>query len=166
MSKVLEAARAGALPAPARRPFRLAAFMERESVFSWLMLTPPMLFLLAFLGYPFFYGVYLSFFHKEVARVATFVAFDNFVKLYNDPIFWQAVRNTIIFTGVATVLIGWSMKSARSPPNMRRAERFIHSMPFGPTVTMPTSTESRMARVRSACSATACSARWRSSTLT
>src|SRR3989454_2781295 len=78
--------------------------MERESVFSWLMLTPPLLFLLAFLGYPFIYGVYLSFFHKEVARPATFVGFGNFVKLYNDPIFWQAVRNTIIFTGVATVL--------------------------------------------------------------
>ena len=33
---------------------------------------------------------------------------------------------------------------------MRRAERFIHSMPAAPTVTMPTSTESRIARVRSA----------------
>ena len=33
---------------------------------------------------------------------------------------------------------------------MRCAERFIHSMPAGPTVTMPTSTESRMARVRRA----------------
>jgi multiple sugar transport system permease protein len=89
--------------APARRPFRLAAFLERESVFSWLMLTPPLLFLLAFLGYPFIYGVYLSFFDKQVARPATFVGFGNFVKLYNDPIFWQAVRNTIIFTGVATI---------------------------------------------------------------
>ena len=104
MSKVLEASRAGALAAPARRPFRLAAFVERESVFSWLMLTPPLLFLLAFLGYPFIYGVYLSFFHKEVARAASFVGFDNFVRLYNDPIFWQSVRNTIIFTGVATIL--------------------------------------------------------------
>ena len=104
MSKILEASRAGALAAPARRPFRLVAFMERESVFSWLMVTPPLLFLLAFLGYPFVYGVYLSFFHKEVARPASFVGFDNFVRLYNDPIFWQAVRNTIIFTGVATVL--------------------------------------------------------------
>jgi multiple sugar transport system permease protein len=104
MSKILEAGRAGALAtAPARRPFRLGAFMERESVFSWLMLTPPLLFLLAFLGYPFIYGVYLSFFHKEVARTADFVGFGNFVKLYNDPIFWQAVRNTIIFTGVATI---------------------------------------------------------------
>jgi multiple sugar transport system permease protein len=106
LSKVLEASRAGALSAPAHRPFRfgrLGAFVERESVFSWLMLTPPMLFLLAFLGYPFIYGVYLSFFHKEVARAASFVGFGNFVKLYNDPIFWQAVRNTIIFTGVATI---------------------------------------------------------------
>jgi multiple sugar transport system permease protein len=103
LSKILEAGRAGVLAAPARRPFRLAAFFDRESTFSWLMLTPPLLFLLAFLGYPFIYGVYLSFFDKQVARPATFVGFGNFVKLYNDPIFWQAVRNTIIFTGVATV---------------------------------------------------------------
>jgi multiple sugar transport system permease protein len=82
----------------------LRAFVERESVYSWLMLTPPVLFLLLFLGYPFIYGVYLSFFQKEVARPATFVGFGNFVKLYNDPIFWQSVRNTIIFTGVATIL--------------------------------------------------------------
>jgi multiple sugar transport system permease protein len=104
VSKILEVSRAGALPAPARLPFRLAAFLERESVFSWLMLTPPVLFLLLFLGYPFVYGVYLSFFHKEVARTATYVGFGNFVKLYNDPIFWQSVQNTIIFTGVATIL--------------------------------------------------------------
>ena len=107
VSKILEASRAGALAAPARRPLgwgRLRAFVERESVFSWLMLTPPLLFLLLFLGYPFFYGVYLSFFHKEVARAASFVGFGNFVKLYNDPIFWQSVRNTIIFTGAATIL--------------------------------------------------------------
>ena len=107
MSKILEASRTGALAAPARRPFRLSrlgAFLERESVFSWLMLTPPLLFLLLFLGYPFIYGVYLSFFQKEVARAADFVGFGNFVKLNNDPIFWQAVRNTIIFTAVATVL--------------------------------------------------------------
>ena len=105
MSKILEVSRTGALAAPVRRPRgALRAFVERESVFSWLMLTPPMLFLLLFLGYPFFYGVYLSFFHKEVARAASFVGFGNFVKLYNDPIFWQSVRNTIIFTGVATIL--------------------------------------------------------------
>jgi len=103
MSKILEA-RAPTLAAPAHRPFRPRAFFERESVFSWLMMAPPLLFLVAFLGYPFFYGVYLSFYHREVAGVPTFVGLKNFVRLSNDPIFWQAVRNTILFTAVATVL--------------------------------------------------------------
>ena len=87
-----------------RPKFRAGRWLERESVFSWVLLTPPLLFLLALLGYPFFYGVYLSFFQKEVARPSHFVGFGNFVKLSNDPIFWQAVRNTILFTGVATIL--------------------------------------------------------------
>ena len=107
MSRAIEASPATALETPTHRPLglaRLFAFLEREAVFSWLMLTPPLLFLLGFLGYPFFYGVYLSFFHREVAKGATFVGFGNFVKLSNDPIFWQAVRNTILFTAVATVL--------------------------------------------------------------
>src|SRR5882724_10252358 len=101
MSPVVEASRAAALEARAYRPFglrRLREFVERESVFSWLILTPPLLFLLLFLGYPFFYGVYLSFFRREVTGPATFVA------LANDPIFWQSVGNTIKFTGAATVL--------------------------------------------------------------
>jgi multiple sugar transport system permease protein len=107
MSRVIGASPATALATSAPHPLglgRLAAFIERESVFSWLMLTPPLLFLLGFLGYPFFYGVYLSFFHREVAQAASFVGLGNFVKLSNDPIFWQAVRNTVLFTAVATVL--------------------------------------------------------------
>jgi multiple sugar transport system permease protein len=107
MSKVVEASRAGALEARAHRPFRLARLrelVERESVYSWLMLTPPVLFLLAFLGYPFFYGVYLGFFRREVTGPATFAGIGNFVTLMNDPIFWQSVGNTVKFTAVATIL--------------------------------------------------------------
>src|SRR4030095_8844598 len=85
---------------------RLREIIERESVFSWLILTPPLLFLLCFLGYPFFYGVYLSFFRREVASSPTFVGFGNFVTLASDPIFWQSVGNTIKFTAAATVLKG------------------------------------------------------------
>ncbi|PYM94618.1 MAG: hypothetical protein DME04_07230, partial [Candidatus Rokuibacteriota bacterium] len=62
MSPLVEASRAAALEARTYRPVglsRLREFVEREQVFSWLILTPPVLFLLAFLGYPFLYGVYL-----------------------------------------------------------------------------------------------------------
>ncbi len=104
MTPVLEAARPAARAVPARRPFGLREWLEREAVFSWLMLTPPLLFLLAFLGYPFGYGVYLTFVRRPVAQPATFVGLGNFVNLWSDPIFWQAVWNTFRFTGAATVL--------------------------------------------------------------
>jgi multiple sugar transport system permease protein len=89
---------------PVRRPFGLREWLEREAVFSWLILTPPLLFLLAFLGYPFCYGVYLSFVRRPVAQPATFVGLGNFVNLWSDAIFWQAVWNTFRFTAAATVL--------------------------------------------------------------
>src|SRR2546429_576788 len=53
MSPVVEASRAAALESRAYRPVavrRLREFIERESVFSWLILTPPVLVLLAVLG--------------------------------------------------------------------------------------------------------------------
>ncbi len=103
MNPVVEAARPAARAVPARPIFRPGEWLEREAVFSWLMLTPPLLFLLAFLGYPFCYGVYLSFVNRPVAGVSTFVGLGNFVALSHDPIFWQAVWNTFRFTAIATV---------------------------------------------------------------
>ena len=107
MGRIVEASRAPALEAHAyraQRSGRFREFVERESVFSWLILTPPILFLLLFLGYPFFYGVYLSFFRREVTGPALFVGLGNFVTLAHDPIFWQSVGNTVKFTAAATVL--------------------------------------------------------------
>jgi multiple sugar transport system permease protein len=104
VNPVLEAARPAQQAVVAPRPFRPREWLEREAVFSWLMLTPPLLFLVAFLGYPFCYGVYLSFVSRPIARPATFVGLANFVNLWHDSIFWQAVWNTFRFTGAATVL--------------------------------------------------------------
>jgi multiple sugar transport system permease protein len=104
VNPAVEAARPARSAAPARRVFRFREWLERESVFSWLMLAPPLLFLLAFLGYPFAYGVYLGFVNRQVAQPSTFVGMGNFMKLWNDPIFWQAVWNTFTFTAAATVL--------------------------------------------------------------
>jgi multiple sugar transport system permease protein len=80
------------------------AWLEREQVFSWVLLTPPVLFLLLFLGYPVAYGMFLSFFHMEVAKEPTFIGFDNFVRLWGDSIFWKAVWNTLEFTTLACFL--------------------------------------------------------------
>ena len=94
-----------ARPAPMTgRPLSVWRVLEREGVFSWVMLAPGVLFLLAFVAYPFFYGIFLSFQDRRVATAGTFVGLANFVTLAHDAVFWQVARNTFIYTIVATIL--------------------------------------------------------------
>ena len=41
-------------------PSLARGWLDREPVFSWLMMAPPLLFLAALVGYPFCYGILLS----------------------------------------------------------------------------------------------------------
>ncbi len=94
-----------ARPAPvAGRPFTLGGLLEREGVFSWLMLGPGVLFLLAFVAYPFFYGIFLSLEDRPVAAAGVFIGLGNFVALARDAVFWQVTSNTFVYTIVTTIL--------------------------------------------------------------
>jgi hypothetical protein len=110
-----------ARPAPLTgRPWSTRRVLEREGLFSWLMLAPGVLFLLAFVAYPFFYGIYLSLQARRVSEVGTFVGFANFTALFQDRVFWQVAQNTFVYTIVATVLIDVQLPGF-GPPIVRRA---------------------------------------------
>lgn len=83
-------------------PFR--RWTEREGVFSWLMVGPPILFLCALVGYPFLYGIWLSLEDRPVAHAGTFVGLANFVADAQDPVFWRVTINTFVYTFFATIL--------------------------------------------------------------
>src|SRR5499426_3589016 len=98
-------------PASVVRPASVAgpttsrrSVLERESVFSWVMLAPGVLFLLAFVAYPFVYGIFISLQERRVASAGTFVGLANFVTQMHDAVFWQVTRNTFVYTTVATIL--------------------------------------------------------------
>src|SRR5436309_14510351 len=94
-----------ARPAPVEgRPVTLRGLLEREGVFSWLMLGPGVLFLLAFVAYPFFYGIFLSLQDRRVANEGIFVGLANFVTLAHDAVFWQVTRNTLVYVAITTAL--------------------------------------------------------------
>ena len=90
-------------PVPGRM-LSLRGFIEREGIFSWLMLAPGVLYLLAFVAYPFFYGIFLSLQDRPVARTGVFIGLGKFVTLANDAVFWQVTRNMFIYTIVTTIL--------------------------------------------------------------
>lgn len=88
-----------------RRPaFSLGRWLERGGVFSWLMVGPPVAFMAALVGYPFFYGIWLSLQNRPVAKEGVFVFLDNYIAAWHDPVFWQVVVNTFVYTIIATLL--------------------------------------------------------------
>jgi multiple sugar transport system permease protein len=88
----------------ARRRVSLFEWIDRGPVFSWLMMTPPILFLAALVGYPFLYGIGLSLEDRMVAHPGTFAGINNFIRDAHDEVFWKVLANTFIYTAAATVL--------------------------------------------------------------
>ena len=87
-----------------RRPLTLSGWLDREAVFSWLMMALPLLFLALLVGYPLVYGVLLSMQDRVVGHPGHFVGLKNFITDWHDPIFWKVAANTFIYTGAATLL--------------------------------------------------------------
>jgi len=89
---------AGAVTAPAVRPAR-AAWRRWESLEGFVWVAPAFLYLGLFIAYPFVMSIYLS---LSSARVGSpewhYVGFTNFRRIFEDPTFWQTVRNSFIFT--------------------------------------------------------------------
>jgi multiple sugar transport system permease protein len=89
---------------PPHRAASLALWLDREAVFSWLMMALPLLFLAALVGYPLIYGILLSLQDRRVAQPGHFIGLRNFLADFRDPVFWRVAINTFVYTGVATLL--------------------------------------------------------------
>src|SRR3954470_18830080 len=88
-----------------RRPaFSFGRWLEREGVFSWLMVALPIAFLVALVGYPFFYGIWISLQNRPVAQPGVFIGLDNFIADWHDSVFRLVVLNTFVYTIAATLL--------------------------------------------------------------
>ena len=75
--------------------------MIRETTTSYLFLAPFLLFFVGFVIYPMFMCVYTSFFDATMGREDIFIGFKNYVDLYNDPVFWKGLWNTLIIVFVS-----------------------------------------------------------------
>lgn len=71
--------------------------------------APNAIIFLIFTDWPILYSAYLSVTKWNfIAPIKKFVGFDNYIKLFQDPVFWQVAKNTLIFT-LAVVFIAQSL---------------------------------------------------------
>ena len=75
--------------------------MIRETTTSYLFLLPFLLFFVTFVLYPMFMCIYTSFFDASMGRKDVFIGLQNYKELFQDEIFWKALRNTMIIVVVS-----------------------------------------------------------------
>lgn len=78
----------------------LSARKRNERVAAYIFSLPAVILLIAFLVVPVIYTLYYSVFQYQVMRPKdiTFIGLQNYVKLFGDTDFYQALKNTIYFT--------------------------------------------------------------------
>jgi multiple sugar transport system permease protein len=86
---------------PQRQHRRL---LGSERGLGYLLLLPTVIILVVFLGYPFFFGLWLSLTSAELTDMGHFIGLANFKFEFTiDKPFMQALVNTFLYTGVTTV---------------------------------------------------------------
>ena len=77
---------------------------QGRNLLGFLFLLPAAVFLLVFLTYPLGLGVWLAFTDTRIGRAGEFIGLENYYSLWDDPVFWLSIFNTILYTVVASVL--------------------------------------------------------------
>jgi len=80
---------------------RSRRLVMRETATSYLFLAPFLIFFVMFVVYPMFMCVYTSFFDATMGKEDVFIGFQNYKTLFQDEVFWVALRNTMIIVLVS-----------------------------------------------------------------
>ena len=129
----------GGAPASGRDTGREARPTRRRSRRfqpAWLFMAPSLLILGAFVVFPILRSLYYSFFDWTVGAVSQpFVGFGNYVALFHDGQFWNALRITLEYTIVSVVLlVVLGFVAAILLQQDTLANRIVRSVFFFPTI--------------------------------
>jgi multiple sugar transport system permease protein len=88
----------------AARPSILERLSNSRNGMGLLFMLPAAAFLLCFLTYPLGLGVWLGFTDARIGRAGTWIGVENYAWLFDDPVFWLSVFNTLVYTLIASIL--------------------------------------------------------------
>jgi multiple sugar transport system permease protein len=136
----------GFVPGPAARTTTRRPPGSRNSLrsriwrarWSYLMMLPGLVLILAFSIYPLVASWYYSFFDWDgITKDPSFIGIGNYIELMHDGYFWRALGRSLVFAGVATpVELGVSLVFALLLNNpLLRARSVYRTMIFVPVVT-------------------------------
>jgi sn-glycerol 3-phosphate transport system permease protein len=117
---------------------RAVPFQWATQINGWLLLLPAAVLLITFTHYPAVATIIDSFFSTpKGGRPAVFIGFDNYQAMLDDPIFWRALNNNIVYalaTIPLTIVLAMTMAVA---VNGKIAGRFFMRLSFFTPTVLP-----------------------------
>jgi multiple sugar transport system permease protein len=89
----------------AAAPQGRAKLADREGLLAPLFLLPAVIYIVALVGIPLLLALAFAFSDVTVGDPSfDWVGFRNFDAIFDDPVFWRALRNTVVFTVISMAL--------------------------------------------------------------
>jgi len=70
---------------------------NKKQILPYFLVSPYLLHLLVFITFPIVFSIVLTFHKWNIISPMEYVGVDNFVRLFNDRMFWKAIVNTFVF---------------------------------------------------------------------
>ncbi len=86
-------------------PSGATAMQRRRNRAAYLFLTPAVVFMVVFMFIPLIQVIYFSFTRYNLLTPPVWIGLDNYVKLAQDPLFWQSMLRSLIYLIVTPILI-------------------------------------------------------------
>lgn len=126
------------VPPSAPNPIRKKERMK-QNLIGWAFVAPTVLFVIAFIYYGIFYNAYHSLFSWDgISFEKVYIGFENFGRMFKDPEFYNALKNTGIFTVLTvTIQAGLGLVLAYLLHTKGMGRTFFKSVFFFPVVLSP-----------------------------
>jgi len=73
-----------------------------EAWYGFAYVIPALIFMVAMIGYPIIYNIYISFFDMTAQSIGSgnsvFIGLKNYITIFQDPTMWKAMKNTFFYT--------------------------------------------------------------------
>jgi multiple sugar transport system permease protein len=91
---------------PPADPRARRRFADRDDLLAWVFLLPSVGYIVALVAIPFFLAIAFSFSDVTAGDPSfDWAGLQNYQNIFDDPVFWRSLRNTIVFTVVSMALI-------------------------------------------------------------
>lgn len=116
--------------------FKKRAFLSRQkNLWGWLLISPAVLGLTIWVAFPLGLSLLASLWQWDMLMPPRFIGIQNYVRMYQDELFWKSVWNTLYFTLVGVpIQIVLSFCAALLLNTKVRAMRFFRTIYYMPSL--------------------------------